>query len=302
MSLLGNLLFIIPGARHGPGTSRWTILGLLVVLAGCAPRHSTALYQSAGVQVPSPGTQPAMVPPMDKLTAESPTRMQQPVHLAPQPEPLAQPTPPAIGPRILPGIATRLLSLPAFIAAVILWPSELGNSSMGLGWRNTLNPMTLIPWDSQQEYDEFWRLPQEERERLIQASRSSLASSSTSPAPQAAADMSPRRHPNQTCDNSLLDFLQAEKDRVCGSIPGESCSPAKVSPKRLEVRRCSEIRQRIQAITNCLRIRQFIQDECFGGAPDPRHEQVLNELRNGLDHCLALQSRNCAPGHPMAEQ
>ena len=109
-----------------------------------------------------------------------------------------------------------------------------------------------------------------------------------------------RRNPNQTCPNAVLDSLQAEKDRICNSIPGESCSPSKVSPRRLARRPCSEIRRRIQAIGDCLQIRQRIQDECFGGQPDPIHQRVMNELNNGLTACLALEAQNCAPGHPMA--
>lgn len=110
----------------------------------------------------------------------------------------------------------------------------------------------------------------------------------------------PLRNPKQTCDNAVLDRLQAEKNRICNSIPGESCSPSKVSKKRLARRPCSEIRQRIQAMRDCLKIRQRIQDECFGGKPDPVHEDAMKQINNGLDACLSLEAVNCAPGHPMA--
>lgn len=88
---------------------------------------------------------------------------------------------------------------------------------------------------------------------------------------------------------------------VCDRIPGESCSPGKVNPKKLAKRPCSQIRQRIQAIRECLRLRQKIQDECFGGAPDPTHANVLADFQRGLAACLALEAVNCMPGHPMAD-
>jgi hypothetical protein len=90
--------------------------------------------------------------------------------------------------------------------------------------------------------------------------------------------------------------------RVCDEVPGESCSPSKVSPKKLARRPCSQIRQRIAAVRECIRLRQNIQDQCFGGAPDPTHAKVLTELQSGLAACLALEAVNCAPGHPMADQ
>ncbi|GAB2579735.1 hypothetical protein GCM10027168_10730 [Streptomyces capparidis] len=129
-----------------------------------------------------------------------------------------------------------------------------------------------------------------------QASAQPQTSPQTSAQPQAVS----RRHPNQTCDDSVLDALQAEKDRICNSIPGTSCSPSKVSPKRLARTPCSEIRLRIAAMRACMAIRQRIQDECFGGRPDQAHQDAMDFLRNGINHCLALEAQNCAPGHPMA--
>ncbi|HYO56429.1 hypothetical protein [Archangium sp.] len=159
-----------------------------------------------------------------------------------------------------------------------------------MDWTNTLNPVTLMPWSSQEEHDQFWRLPQQERERLIQASRNAMGGSKPS-----------RRYPNQTCDDAVLGHLQAEKDRICNAMPGASCSPSGKSARRLARMPCSQIRLRIQALQNCIHIRQFIQDECFGGVPDTPHERALNEHKLGLAHCLALEAENCAPGHPMAD-
>jgi hypothetical protein len=109
-----------------------------------------------------------------------------------------------------------------------------------------------------------------------------------------------RRYPHQTCENQVLDELQTAMHSVCDRIPGESCSPSKVSRKRLERRSCSQIRLRIQALRECIRLRQEIQNQCFGGMPDPVHERAITELQSGLDACLALEAINCAPGHPMA--
>ena len=110
----------------------------------------------------------------------------------------------------------------------------------------------------------------------------------------------PRRYPNQTCENEVLDELQAEMHRICNAIPGESCSSKKVSQKKLARRPCSAIRTRIAALEACLAARERIQNECFGGQPDPRHENAIQEIINGIQACKALEAINCAPGHPMA--
>jgi hypothetical protein len=114
------------------------------------------------------------------------------------------------------------------------------------------------------------------------------------PAPQT------RRWPNQTCEDNVLDQLQAEMHRICDAIPGDSCSPSKVSQKKLDRRPCSAIRTRIAALKACLAARQRIQDECFGSQPDPRHAQAIQEITNAIQACEALEAINCAPGHPMA--
>jgi hypothetical protein len=114
--------------------------------------------------------------------------------------------------------------------------------------------------------------------------------------PTAAA----RRWPNQTCENDVLDGLQAAMHAICDTIPGVSCSPSKTNPKVLARTPCSQIRVRIQAIRACMAARQLIQDQCFGGVPDARHEKPMNELANALNHCIALEAVNCAEGHPMA--
>ncbi|WP_160174566.1 hypothetical protein [Archangium violaceum] len=44
-----------------------------------------------------------------------------------------------------------------------------------------------------------------------------------------------------------------------------------------------------------------IQKECFGGKPDPSHENAITEVEKALANTRKLQDQNCAPGHPMAE-
>ena len=75
-----------------------------------------------------------------------------------------------------------------------------------------------------------------------------------------------------------------------------------MSQKKLDRRPCSQIRNRIRAIQECIRLRQEIQDRCFGGVPDSRHETPFAQLQSGLTACLALETINCAPSHPMANQ
>ncbi|HYO58717.1 hypothetical protein [Archangium sp.] len=198
------------------------------------------------------------------------------------------------------GAAARLLNIPAALLAMLLWPSELEGETRSLAWTNTLNPVTLVPWSSQEEYDRFWQLPQQEREQLILAGRKAMGgpkSTATAAAPRAG----PRRHPDQTCDDAVLDHLQAEKNRICNAMPGASCSTSGNSVKRLDRMPCSQVRARIQGLLNCIHIRRFIQDECFGGKPDARHQEVLEQYQNGLVQCQSLEKVNCAPGHPMAE-
>jgi hypothetical protein len=278
-------------------------LALLVLLTGCATTTSPDEYAVSSGQVSTPNLQPANSPSASGPPIQSHPRLRPPLILERPPAPLA-PVEPVPGLRVPTGAAARLLNIPAAIAAILLWPSDLGGDTVPRDWKNTIHPVSLLPWRSQQEYDQFWRLPQPERERLIQERRNTMAGSNGSapePKPEAPTRMASRRHPNQTCDDTMLDHLQAEKNRICGSIPGESCGSSKTSPKRLARMPCSAIRLRIQALRNCMNIRQFIQEECFGGLPDTRHQRAFEDYEKGLTHCLELEAVNCAPGHPMAE-
>ncbi|WPB77256.1 hypothetical protein KYC5002_50800 [Archangium violaceum] len=277
---------LVPGY---PSWIRWPVL-LMMLLTGCVTTTHPASYEEKVASAQVPASAP--------LPVEAPGQ---------SPEPRVRPTPPVepgLRVRSSAGAAARLLSLPAALLALLLWPSELEGETRSLDWTNTLNPVTLVPWSSQEEYDRFWQLPQQEREQLIQAGRKAMGgaqSSAATPGSRSASPAGSRRNPNQTCDDAVLDHLQAEKNRICNAMPGASCSPSGKSDKRLARMPCSQVRSRIQGLHNCIHIRQFIQDECFGGVPDAGHERVLKQLRDGLTHCLELEIQNCASGHPMAD-
>ncbi|WP_199746970.1 eCIS core domain-containing protein [Corallococcus interemptor] len=293
MSLGPNMSRASPGTPLPSPTS-----GVAESLPGAPLAASMLSPTSIG---PPPRPPPFRILPEVPGTPIRPPTLVRPPPLVPvEPLPPVRPSVP-VGPGGGVGLGARIISGAGSVArvagpigaflGVLLWPS-----STAAPWQDTLNPVTRAPWRSQEEYEQFWRLPPEERQRLIRAGQATSSSTSVQVAPQAA----PRRNPNQTCEDAVLDQLQAEKDRICNSIPGESCSPSKVSPKRLARRPCSEIRRRIQAVEECLRIRQRIQDECFGGQPDQAHQDVMNQLQAGLQACRALAAVNCAPGHPMA--
>lgn len=140
-------------------------------------------------------------------------------------------------------------------------------------------------------------------EELARAARQVESERAAAGARESGASLkdAPRRYgPSQTCDDSVLNHLQAEKDRLCNDMPGESCSSSKVSPKRLAQRSCSEVRTRIRALGNCLRIREQIQTQCFGSRPDQAHRDAIEDVRRGLEACQALEAINCTQGHPMS--
>ncbi|EGJ35405.1 hypothetical protein [Moorena sp. SIO3A5] len=105
-----------------------------------------------------------------------------------------------------------------------------------------------------------------------------------------------RKHSNQTCEDEVLERLQGEKDAICGSIPLPGCKPALdklKAGKKLKGRSVKGITKnhvinRIKILQECIDQRQQIQDECFGGKPDQRHTDALNQMRNALENCQEL--------------
>ncbi len=118
------------------------------------------------------------------------------------------------------------------------------------------------------------------------------------PCPKSA----PRRHRDkQTCDDPVLDALQAEKDLLTKAVPPLiPATPRSRNPKKLAKVPCSRLRRRLKAQEDLLKKREQIQRECFGGEPDPDHERAISELKKAIVNTKELVGTNCAPGHPMA--
>ncbi|QRK10578.1 hypothetical protein JQX13_11080 [Archangium violaceum] len=131
-------------------------------------------------------------------------------------------------------------------------------------WRTETNPATGNPYTSVEEYD---RIP---------------------------------RHANQTCKNSLLDTLQAEKDKLSASVP--PFNPKAPNSKQMDKAPCSAIRLRIEALKKIVDKRWEIQKKCFGGKPDEGHKKIMLQLERAITKAEKLEKENCAPGHPMADK
>jgi hypothetical protein len=131
-------------------------------------------------------------------------------------------------------------------------------------WRTETNPATGKPYTSVEEYD---RIP---------------------------------RHANQTCKNSLLDTLQAEKDKLSASVP--PFNPKAPNSKQMDKAPCSAIRLRIEALKKIVDKRWEIQKKCFGGKPDEGHKKIMLQLERAVTKAEKLEKENCAPGHPMADK
>jgi hypothetical protein len=131
-------------------------------------------------------------------------------------------------------------------------------------WRTETNPATGKPYTSVEEYD---RIP---------------------------------RHANQTCKNSLLDTLQAEKDKLSASVP--PFNPKAPNSKQMDKAPCSAIRLRIAALKKIVDKRWEIQKKCFGGKPDEGHKKIMLQLERAVTKAEKLEKENCAPGHPMADK
>ena len=131
-------------------------------------------------------------------------------------------------------------------------------------WRTETNPATGKPYTNVEEYD---RIP---------------------------------RHANQTCKNSLLDTLQAEKDKLSASVP--PFNPKAPNSKQMDKAPCSAIRLRIEALKKIVDKRWEIQKKCFGGKPDEGHKKIMLQLERAVTKAEKLEKENCAPGHPMADK
>ncbi|WP_143177264.1 hypothetical protein [Cystobacter ferrugineus] len=109
------------------------------------------------------------------------------------------------------------------------------------------------------------------------------------------------RHAEQTCKNSRLDELEAEKKLLMKSVPPyDPKAPRSKNVEKLDKVPCSRIRLRREAMKRVLEKRWEIEKECFGGKPDPGHDTTMTELEQGIRKTEKLEKRNCAPSHPMA--
>lgn len=111
-----------------------------------------------------------------------------------------------------------------------------------------------------------------------------------STAPPVSASSSGPRWPNQTCPNEVLDALQAAMHAAC-DIGQSTCSPSKVSQKKLDRLNCNEVAERLARNRACLDARRLIQTTCFGGIADERHIGPLDAAERAVEHCETLLRR-----------
>src|SRR5262249_53443480 len=96
-----------------------------------------------------------------------------------------------------------------------------------------------------------------------------------------------------------LARLEKEMHERCDAGYAATCG-GKINKSALPFISCSAIKLSLQQRRACLAARWLVQDKCFGGKPDARHEKPIAETQQGIDNCEALKLKNCAKGHPMA--
>ena len=131
---------------------------------------------------------------------------------------------------------------------------------------------------------------------LAPAKAAPVAAPAATAAPAASAA---RRYPNQTCENTELDALEAEKTKLCSGGVGAQCAEGKNDKKRTRIP-CSAIKDSLKKRYGCMNQRILIQNECFGGRPDAGHKETIDNYQRGINGCEELKETNCAEGHPMA--
>lgn len=110
-----------------------------------------------------------------------------------------------------------------------------------------------------------------------------------------------KTNPDQKCPDAVLAKLQAEKQALADAVPPfDPKSPGTSSAKKLANVPCSRIKARLKALQALLAKRWEIQIECYGGNPDPSHQQAIQETENAIQNAKNLEAVNCAPGHPMS--
>ena len=132
-----------------------------------------------------------------------------------------------------------------------------------------------------------------------------LAPARATPAavPSTAAVPKTRKYPNQTCEDDELEKLEDQKEKLCNSGYAANCTGNRERPEvkeRHEQIPCSAIMLSISQRLLCLEQRNLIENRCFGGIPDKGHQEAIDNVQRGINHCEALKAINCAKGHPMA--
>jgi len=113
-----------------------------------------------------------------------------------------------------------------------------------------------------------------------------------------------RRHPNQTCEDDVLDRLQADVDWLCKHFPAAMESPGarRRPPKEARARtaalrgcdeKMSKAQLRRNAMRNekCARARQKLQKQCFANGADPGHQEALKLALEAAERCWELYRR-----------
>jgi Domain of unknown function (DUF4157) len=269
--------------------------------------------------LPAPVARPPTVSPDLPVFPSTPTPPRPAVASAPIPPPVMAPMAPPLGPVVgpppvaptpfvgpptvapppgaaVPGAAAAEASLLEMfgVAFIALAVTVIG---VGLLWLIATGEESEVDPTIPQDLDKA----SEKIAGILKAAKKPILPPIAEPVPNPTPEPGPRRWPNQTCEDNVLDKLEEWMHKVCDIIPSESCSPAKVSPKRLARRPCSEIRGRIDWLQECLWRRNWVQVDCFGGQPDKKHQDVIDEINNAIAACKALEAINCAPGHPMAD-
>lgn len=131
---------------------------------------------------------------------------------------------------------------------------------------------------------------------LAPAKAAPVAAPAATAAPAAPAA---RRNANQTCEDKVLDALEAEKTRLCSGGVGAKCAEGTNDKKRTRIP-CSAIKDSLKKRKACRDQRILIQNECFGGRPDAGHKETIDNYQRGINGCEELKETNCAEGHPMA--
>jgi Domain of unknown function (DUF4157) len=130
-----------------------------------------------------------------------------------------------------------------------------------------------------------------------------LHEDSSREAPDASRPPAPRRYPDQTCEDAVLDGLQEEVDWQCKHYPSAPESPRTqrkhtgARPATAAERGCDESMGKAQLKRNAMRnercaaARQKVQQVCFAHGSDPGHEEALDLARRAAERCWELYRR-----------